>query len=67
MAQYAGRHLHTILAQEAEYKNGDYVNALRKAYLDIDNQMRSAPELTGDPSGATAVSCLITKDRIYCV
>ena len=67
MAQYAGKNLARILTSQPEFPRGDYKTSLNNAFLACDQELLQHPELKTDPSGATAVTCLLTGDTIYCV
>ena len=40
VAEYCGRSLHTRLFSEDEFKSGDYTEAMQKAFLDIDEDLK---------------------------
>ncbi|KAI0072866.1 PP2C-domain-containing protein [Panus rudis PR-1116 ss-1] len=65
-AKYAGQHVHKRLVSEDPYKKGEYNEALKQAFLGIDQDMREDPAFTRDTSGCTAVAALVTDDdRIF--
>eukprot|EP00754_Rhynchopus_humris_P024058 Rhum_TRINITY_DN14861_c6_g10::Rhum_TRINITY_DN14861_c6_g10_i1::g.124297::m.124297/K14803/PTC2_3; protein phosphatase PTC2/3 len=57
-AKYTGENLHKQLALSEEYKRGDWKGAMKKAFLNLDAELRKSPQ--ADSSGCTAVCCLIT-------
>lgn len=64
IAQYSGRNLHTKLVAEDKFKQGDYTEALEKAFLNVDEDLKKDPNYTNDPSGCTAVTAFIkTADK----
>lgn len=60
VAKYSGDTIHFRLRSTPEYQNGDYVAALKRAFLATDEDLRSNPDFNNDPSGCTAVAALIT-------
>ncbi|ORZ30312.1 phosphatase 2C-domain-containing protein [Catenaria anguillulae PL171] len=65
VAQYAGKLLHTRIADQEAFKKGDYAAALKQGFLALDQELRDHQEFRGDPAGCTAVTALITDDAIY--
>ncbi|XP_065669341.1 probable protein phosphatase 2C T23F11.1 isoform X2 [Hydra vulgaris] len=63
-ATYCGEHLHKCILETEDYKLGDYVNALKKGFLQCDSEMQSDPRI--ETSGAAAVCVLIKNKTIYC-
>ncbi|TKY88642.1 hypothetical protein EX895_002273 [Sporisorium graminicola] len=59
IAQYCGRSLHNTLISEEKFKEGEYAQALEKAFLDVDEDLKKDPNYTNDPSGCTAVTAFI--------
>jgi protein phosphatase 2C family protein 2/3 len=58
--------VHKRLVTEETYKNDDYEEALKKAFLGTDEDILANPAHTRDPSGCTAVAALLTHDnKIY--
>ncbi|KAI0061706.1 PP2C-domain-containing protein, partial [Artomyces pyxidatus] len=64
-AEFAGRNVHDRLVREEAYREQNYPEALKRAFLGTDEDMLSDPTCIRDPSGCTAVAALITKDTIY--
>lgn len=65
-AKFAGKSLHKRLANEAAYQKKDYGAALKDAFLGADVDLKADPDYKNEPSGCTAVTTLITKERIIC-
>ncbi|KAJ3082904.1 Protein phosphatase 2C 2 [Quaeritorhiza haematococci] len=66
VAKYAGAKLHFRVAKDEYYKKGVFGEALKSGFLGVDEDLRSDQEFANDPSGCTAVACLITDDwRIF--
>jgi len=63
VSRYAGENVHKRLLMESAYSHGDYPDALKRAFLDSDEDMRANPEFARDASGCTAVAALVTKDN----
>lgn len=42
MAKYAGEHVHKRLIEESAYKEGQYPEALKRAFLDADMDMKTS-------------------------
>ncbi|KNC72437.1 hypothetical protein SARC_15004, partial [Sphaeroforma arctica JP610] len=61
VAKYAGIHLHELLLNSSEYKDGDYHAALKKSFLGLDEKMRDDKQMLNVKSGATAVATLVTR------
>lgn len=59
VAKYTGETLHTRLAATEEYKAGKYEEALKRAFLATDEDLRANPAFANDPSGCTAVAALL--------
>ncbi|THH27991.1 hypothetical protein EUX98_g6194 [Antrodiella citrinella] len=62
VSRYAGENVHKRLLSELTYAQGAYPEALKRAFLGTDEDMRASPEFARDASGCTAVSALVTKD-----
>ncbi|CAO1628843.1 unnamed protein product [Parajaminaea phylloscopi] len=56
-AKYAAKALHGVLAEQASYKDGQYKDALKQAFLKTDRDFFADND--GDPSGCTAVAALL--------
>lgn len=56
-AKFAAKKLHGVLAEQSSYKQGQYTEALKQAFLETDRRFFAENE--GDPSGCTAVAALL--------
>lgn len=66
VAKYAGKNVFKRLTGEETYKEGNYQESLKSAFLGTDDDILKNPEFLRDPSGCTAVAALITEDdRIF--
>ncbi|KAJ7250891.1 PP2C-domain-containing protein [Mycena haematopus] len=65
VATFAGQNVHKRLVTEEAYKEAQYNEALKRAFLGTDEDLLANPAHARDPSGATAVAALVTKDKIY--
>ncbi|KAJ7069808.1 phosphatase 2C-like domain-containing protein [Mycena amicta] len=65
VAKFAGQNVHKRLLTEDSYKESQYGEALKRAFLGTDEDLLANPAHTRDPSGCTAVAALVTKDKIY--
>lgn len=66
VARFAGQNVHKRLVTEESYKQGNYEQALKRAFLGTDEDILANPSSSRDPSGCTAVAALITHDgKIY--
>jgi len=63
VARFAGQNVHRRLVQEESYRQEDYEEAMRRAFLGTDEDMLADPAYTRDPSGCTAVTALVTNDN----
>jgi len=67
VARYAGRNVHKRLASQEEYRDKKYPEALKRAFLGIDEDMLADSSYTREPSGSTAIAALVTSDnKIFC-
>lgn len=66
VAQWCGEHIHKDIVENESYKNGDYIEALKRGFLDCDENMLKDEEMRDDPSGATAVCVLLKNNKIHC-
>lgn len=65
IGKYASKHLHKFIVKRPEYQT-DVTNALKKAFLDIDEALLNEEELKDEMGGSTAVCCLIKENKLYC-
>ncbi|EJU03102.1 PP2C-domain-containing protein [Dacryopinax primogenitus] len=63
VAKFAGKTVHTRLAEQEEYQNKDYRGALKYTFLRTDEALRADPMFRNDPSGCTAIACLVTPEN----
>lgn len=65
VAAYAGDHLHkTILSQE-EYAAGNIEEAMRKGFLQIDQDMLSDSDMREELAGTTAIAIIVKDGKIF--
>lgn len=53
------------MAAQDSFSKGNYATALKDGFLSTDKSLQHDPEFLRDPSGCTATTALITKNRIY--
>lgn len=66
VAEYAGKHLHKYITKQTEYKEGNMVDAMQQAFLELDEAMLQEESLKIEQAGSTAVTILIKNDTLYC-
>lgn len=66
IAEYAGKHLHKFITKQEQYQEGNIEEAMKQAFLEIDQVMLEEEELRHEESGTTAVVVLIKDDKVYC-
>lgn len=66
VAQYAGTHLHQKITSHPAYKNGYMEDAIKQAFLEIDQDMLNDEKMKNELSGSTATVVLIKDGTIYC-
>lgn len=66
VAEYAGRHLHKYVTARDEYKEGDVAEALRQAFLEIDEAMLTEESLREEQAGCTAVTMVVKDNTVWC-
>lgn len=66
VAIFTGGKLPGVLKATKTYQSGDYVNALKDAFLAMDVEITEDADLSKDPSGCAATSVLITDSKIFC-
>ncbi|ODV89609.1 hypothetical protein CANCADRAFT_16654, partial [Tortispora caseinolytica NRRL Y-17796] len=64
-AEFAGKNLHDLLAEQPALAAKDYPQALKDSYLSCDRSLLNHPQLENDPSGCTATSILLS-DTLIC-
>lgn len=65
MAQYAGKHLHEYITKRREYKEGNIVQAIQQAFLELDAVMQCDEILKNEQAGTTVIAILIKNNTIY--
>lgn len=66
VAEYAGKHLHKYVTKQSKYLEGNIVEALKQAYLEIDSVMCEEETLRHEDSGTTSVVVVIKDDKLFC-
>lgn len=65
VAQYAGSHLHKAVLQQEDYRKGDIEEAIRKGFLQLDQDMLADPEMKDELAGTTAIIVLLKNSTLY--
>ncbi|KIM77295.1 hypothetical protein PILCRDRAFT_622146 [Piloderma croceum F 1598] len=66
IAKFASKNVHKRLVTEEAYSEKRYEEALKRAFLGTDEDLRANPAYAKDSSGCTAVAALVTNDnKIY--
>lgn len=65
VAQFAGEHIHSIIAKQETFKAGDYEQALKDGFLATDRAILNDPRYEEEVSGCTACVGLIAGDKIF--
>jgi protein phosphatase 2C family protein 2/3 len=65
VAAYAGDHLHRTILQQEEYAAGKIEDAIRKGFLQIDQDMLSDAVMKEELAGSTAIAIIVKGGRIY--
>ncbi|XP_059612157.1 probable protein phosphatase 2C T23F11.1 [Phlebotomus argentipes] len=65
VAQYAGKHLHKFIVKRPEYEENPG-EAMKQAFLDIDDAMLKDEKLREQMAGSTAVAILVKNDSLFC-
>lgn len=66
VAEYAGKHLHKYVTQRNEYKEGNIVEAMKQAFLEMDEVMQNDEAIKNEQAGTTAVAVVIKDDKLFC-
>uniref|UniRef100_A0A915DPW0 protein-serine/threonine phosphatase n=1 Tax=Ditylenchus dipsaci TaxID=166011 RepID=A0A915DPW0_9BILA len=66
VSQYVSLHLHKRVVNSDLYAKGDYVEAMKQGFLQLDEQMLEDEETKEEMSGTTAITVLIKDSTIYC-
>lgn len=65
VAEYAGIHLHEKILNQPSFK-GNISEAIKKGFLEIDQDMLEDVEMKEELAGTTAICVLIKDRKIYC-
>lgn len=65
VALFSGENVHKILAKQAAFKEGNFEQALKDAFLATDRAILQDKRYEDDVSGCTASVALITNTKIY--
>ncbi|KAI8332400.1 phosphatase 2C-like domain-containing protein [Chlamydoabsidia padenii] len=63
VAKYTGNILHHKVRESQFFDKREYRSALKDAFLTIDKELQEDQNFTGDPSGCTAITVLITPEN----
>ncbi|XP_072170753.1 probable protein phosphatase 2C T23F11.1 [Diadema setosum] len=66
VAQYAGQHLHRKLANQSAYKRGDIPEAIKEAFLKLDEDMLNDEAMKDELAGTTALVAVLKNNKVYC-
>lgn len=66
IAEYAGKHLHKYITKQSLYKEGNVVEGLKQAFLEIDDAMLNDESLKYEQAGSTAVTVVIKDNKLFC-
>lgn len=66
IAIYSGDNLYKIVANDKDFKIGNYSTALKNSFLNADVEILKTDGLKNDQSGCTATTILINKNKIIC-
>lgn len=61
-------HLNTLtqLIECEGFREGNYVEALKKAFMEIDEVMYDVESLKSEQSGSTAVTVMVRENQLFC-
>ncbi|GAA6010608.1 hypothetical protein JCM11491_002992 [Sporobolomyces phaffii] len=62
VAKFAGDTVHHRLAANSFFPKKEWNAALKRAFLETDEDLRANPDFKGDPSGCTAVGVIVTPE-----
>lgn len=65
VAEYAGMHLHKFVVKQPEFKS-NVEQAMKKAFLDLDDAMLSEESTVEHMAGSTAVVIVIKDNQLFC-
>lgn len=66
VAHYAGNNLHKKVVTQSTYSRGNVSEALRQAFLSLDEEMMKDESLKDDLAGTTAVVVLLKDGKMFC-
>ncbi|GAB6019447.1 tRNA methyltransferase ppm2 [Chamberlinius hualienensis] len=66
VAHYAGSKLHKTIVGQPSYKKADVVDAIRKGFLEVDQDMLEDDTMRDELAGSTALIVLLKNSKIYC-
>jgi len=66
VAQYAGNHVHKKIVSQSYYKQGDFIEAIKQGFLEVDQDMLNDESMKDELAGTTALIALIKNGKIYC-
>lgn len=66
VAQYAGSHVHKKITNHPAYKRGNLVDAIKEAFLEVDQDMLRDENMKDELAGSTAVTVILKDGKIYC-
>lgn len=66
ISDYAGKHLHKYITKRNEYKEGNIIDAMKQAFLEMDEVMQNEETLKNEQAGSTAITMVIKEDRVFC-
>ncbi|TVY57006.1 Protein phosphatase 2C-like protein [Lachnellula cervina] len=65
VAQFAGEHIHQIIAKQEAFKKGDIEQALKDGFLATDRAILNDPRYEEEVSGCTASVGILSATKIY--
>lgn len=66
VADFVGKNLHKYVINQKEYRKGNYIEALKKAFMEIDEVMYDVESLKSEQSGSTAVTVMVRENQLFC-
>ncbi|XP_066147684.1 probable protein phosphatase 2C T23F11.1 [Euwallacea fornicatus] len=66
ISDYAGKHLHKYVVNMEGYKEGDIPEAIKRAFLKLDEIMYEEESLKTEQSGSTAIVVVIKDNTLFC-
>ncbi|XP_015784836.1 probable protein phosphatase 2C T23F11.1 [Tetranychus urticae] len=65
VANYAGKHLHDIIMSQSAFEAGEVEEAMRRGFLQLDQDMLRDPDMKDELAGSTAIVLLIREGKMY--